>query len=205
MTNKEKFQNFWYYHKYHVLLGAFILIFIVMTISECAMKRESDLGIGYVSEVYKDCEPFRQTVSEVIEDVSGDGVSNATVSSVVFSETPQADVDIMMGQKAVVLFASGDYQIYIMDKEYFSAEVCREMFIDLSSMLPDEMREDAVLRGEEITAIKTTHSAFLNDNGFSGDNIYIGISGLINDNKDSEEAKLLLQNAKEFFENYIAK
>lgn len=205
MTNKEKIQNFWYYHKYQVLGSLVIILFFVMTISECAMKKDSDLSIGYISQEYKDTETFRQTVSEIIPDISGDGVSNAVINSVIFKEVPDMDTDMMMGQKAVAMFASGDYQIYIMDKEYFEADICNEMFIDLSPLLTAELKEGAIMRGGEIVAVKTQLSSFLNQNGFSGDNIYVGISGLIEDNKDNEKSIKLLENAKKFFKENIAK
>ena len=205
MTNKEKLQNFWYYHKFQVFGALFVLLFCVMTFSECAMKKDSDLSVAYISDVYKDCEAFRQQIAEILPDISGDGVSNPVINSVIFKEVPDMDTDMMMGQKAVAMFASGDYQLYIMDKEYFEAEVCNEMFIDLSPLLSEEMKDGAIMRGGEIIAIKTEKSKFLNDNNFSGENIYVGISGLIEDNKKSEKAIKLLDGAKKFFKENIAK
>lgn len=205
MTNAEKIKNFWYYHKFQVLGTLVILLFFVMTFSECAMKKDSDLGIAYISDVYKDTEAFRKSVAEVLPDISGDGISNPMVNSVIFKEVPDMDSDIMMGQKAVVLFASGDYQLYIMDKEYFEAEVCNEMFIDLSDMLPEEMKDGAIMRDGEIIAIKTGKSSFLSDRAMTGDNLYIGISGLIEDNKNNEKSIKLLEGAKKFFKENIVK
>lgn len=201
----EKLKNFWYYHKYHVLFAVFMLIFVIMTVSECVGRKKPDIGIGYVSISYIESELLSQTVSKDVKDVNGDGESYAEVTTVIFSEQPQMDVDISLGQKVNLMLASGDYQIYIMDKEFISTANCMDLFIDLSDMIPEEMKEDAVMRGDEIIGIKTTYSKYLNDAGVSGDNIYIGISMVVGDKKNDKDAHILFENAKEFFKNNIVK
>lgn len=203
MVSKEQFKNFWYYHKFHVLAGVFAAIFIVLTVSECAKNKEPDISIGYISSTYREHLKFEDELEKAVGDINGDGVEYAFCDSVVLSDVPQSDQDLMLIQKVSVMFASRDYDVFIMDKDFFEADVYGDMFVDLSDVLPAHMAEDAVkMRGKPM-AVKTTHCKFLNDLSFSGDDLYVGFSALRLSDEGKEKYETRHNALKKVFDDII--
>ena len=191
MTTKEKLINFWDYHKVYIIAGILAVIFVIFTVSECMSNKTPDISIGFIASEYKDTEKLEKMLSETLGDRNGDGVSYAFCDNVLLPKTPQNDGDAMLIQKVSVMFASGDYQMFIMDKEFFEADIYGEMFVDISDIITEEMAEDSVkMRGKSV-AFKTTHSKFLNDAGVSGENLYLGLIVIRESDKGKEKMELL--------------
>ena len=45
---KEKIDNFFYYYKFHVLIGAFILFFVIIFIKDMVIKIDYDYSIAFL-------------------------------------------------------------------------------------------------------------------------------------------------------------
>lgn len=76
----KKFDNFWYYHKWHVIVGI-VLIFaiVVCTVQACSREKE-DIKIIYAGPSFIDTEAYNElsnTFNSVLpEDFDGDGKKN---------------------------------------------------------------------------------------------------------------------------------
>ena len=205
MTTAEKLKNFWYYHKFHVLAGVLALLFVLLTISECMKNKVPDISIGYISGEYRDNLKLEEEFEKVIDDLNDDGEIYTFCDSVILPDVPQNDGDMMLVQKVSVMFASGDYDMFIMDKDYFTADIYGDMFVDLSDIAPEEMKSDAVLMRGKPVAIKTSHSKFLNDLSFSDDELYVGFCALRLGDEENEKRAERHNELKEVFENIILK
>ena len=51
---KKEFQNwwenYWYYYKWHTIAGIFVLVVLIITITECAKTVKPDLGVSIVTK-----------------------------------------------------------------------------------------------------------------------------------------------------------
>lgn len=122
-------KNFWYYHKYQVLIGFGILILCAYYLSELLGKREPDYELALVcSQTVGD--EFRaaletgleEKLAEKLTDVNGDGTVMVRVNSYYFgakdSFEEERDADRLMGG-AVQLAADlklGISMVYITDQ-----------------------------------------------------------------------------------------
>ncbi len=50
IKKSEKLENFWYYYKWHTIIGAFVLVFAVILTLQFCTKEEYDLHILYAGE-----------------------------------------------------------------------------------------------------------------------------------------------------------
>ena len=84
VTKKDKWSNFWYYHKKHVIIGIVLVALLGMFIYDMASKINPDytislvVGDGYMTE--QDTLELEQELARYGEDLNGDG---QTVVSVV--------------------------------------------------------------------------------------------------------------------------
>lgn len=75
-TPRSKWQNFWYYHKWHVLIFAFVCVVIGVFVREFAGRVSPDYQIGIVSESTVPqavLEEMQEQLSPYGEDRNGDG------------------------------------------------------------------------------------------------------------------------------------
>lgn len=119
-TPKEKRQNFWYYHKWHVLIGAFVAILLAFIVYDTVSKVEPDYTVGLVTE-YQMTEGQLQKLESNLQlaakDRNGDGKVKVTVSNYVVGNEqtdPQvvsANVTRLMGD-----ITSFDVNAFLCDK-----------------------------------------------------------------------------------------
>ncbi|HEX3039077.1 MAG TPA: hypothetical protein VHP54_02115 [Caproiciproducens sp.] len=75
-TPKSKWENFWYYHKWHVVAGVFILFVVLFTVYDFRSKENPDYEIGLITQV-----SYPSDVTDALEaqfaksgtDLNGDG------------------------------------------------------------------------------------------------------------------------------------
>ncbi|MBQ3081597.1 MAG: hypothetical protein IJC49_04010 [Clostridia bacterium] len=121
MEKKEKqsvlgwFSNLWYYHKWHILVGALVLLVLGVSVVQCAKNEKPDISILYVADYdlgntnRKEVEDF---IASYYEDVTGDG--RKTLSLVFMGENDKTTKDRL--QTEVV---AGEHTLYFVDKTNF--------------------------------------------------------------------------------------
>ena len=73
---KKKWDNFWYYYKYHVLAGAFILFCIIIFVKDMRGKVSYDYTVAFLGEygiAQEDSTKLQKWFEEHAEDLNGDG------------------------------------------------------------------------------------------------------------------------------------
>ena len=114
LTEKEKRQNWWHYHRIHVLVGVVILGLIGSFIWELVSKEEPDYQVAYIGEYAPpfDSEDNLEAILEArLPDRDGDGKVSVQVNSYVINDSdPNAYAsqvalagDIYLGSSSVFI------------------------------------------------------------------------------------------------------
>lgn len=115
-NKKKKWENFWYYYKYHVLLGGFFLFALVVFIHDMLTKPEYDYTIAVVGDMalYEEDKNSLQTwFKEHGEDLNGDGEIQVQVSDYYIPKEDEDPQILMANQtKLTVDMQEADSIIY---------------------------------------------------------------------------------------------
>lgn len=135
---KKKWDNFWYYYKYHVLIGAFALFCIITFAKDMLGKVSYDYDIGFLGD-YSLLEEDRTKIEEWFTkngtDLNKDGEVHVQIGDYFIPSEGQNGYDpqmVMAGQtKFTADVQSGISMIYFVSKK--SYEEFKEM-----DLFPDE-------------------------------------------------------------------
>ena len=75
-TSRGKWQNFWFYHKWHVIVGAAVLVVAVVLIVQTVMRENPDYRLAIATDIYisdSAVQQLEQELSKVGKDLNGDG------------------------------------------------------------------------------------------------------------------------------------
>lgn len=107
MTAKQKRQNFWFYYKWHVIIGIIVIAIIAFTIRDFANRVNPDYTIGVITFNASSTDVFEaleEPLAAFGEDLNGDGNVVVDVAQYDFSsEDPQ----MIMAASARLM---GDFQ-----------------------------------------------------------------------------------------------
>lgn len=169
---RKKIENFWYYHKFKVIVAIFAAIFIFLG-WKFDTGGVSDLEIGYVIENHKfilEGEKFEEIKAEfesLIHDVDGDG------------ENKEVLFTALIGQRIELEFGIGISHILLLDKEILTIFIDNPFFesldhyvekynIDISSY--PEVIADPLEKGEpKVYALPVKNMPLLLDMGLPED------------------------------------
>ena len=76
LTPREKLANWWFYHRFHVLIGALALLLVTYLIWQSAGTPAADYTVGWVGARELDsaaAEQIAQALAQYGEDLNGDG------------------------------------------------------------------------------------------------------------------------------------
>lgn len=147
-TPKEKRQNFWYYHKWHLLIGIAVAILLGFIIYDFALKVEPDYQIGLITEYdvpQADIQDMESKLALGAKDRNGDGKVVVQVSNYALGDSktnPQisaANVTRLMGD-----FTTYSNMLFICDDkgyEYIQKQDAWDS-TNVKMPLPDVMKYD---------------------------------------------------------------
>ena len=173
MTFKEKLSNYWYYYKWHTVIGALALVFLLITLVECAQKKTPDLSVAYAGYEYITTDEFQNDISEIVGDVNGDGIEYVFVDNITIPKEIKTEQDLAMNQKLILLFVDGETRMFILERDFMDAYV--DAFENLDGILPDDTLENALEYEGKKIAVSTLNCPKLEKYGLSKDNLYMGI------------------------------
>ena len=87
----KKFDNFWYYHKWHVIVALFLIFAIVVCTVQACQREKEDIKVLYAGTSFIDTEAYNDlnnTLSSLLpSDLDGDGKKNVgLIRYQIFSE-----------------------------------------------------------------------------------------------------------------------
>jgi len=150
-TPKGKWENFWYYHKFHLLIGLVAAALIFGFVYELTTKEEPDYQIGVLTETRFSDEAaavLEQKIARYGEDLNGDGRVIVRVNPyfIVMEEGKEVgDPSLQMASVAKFLsdLEMGDSIIFLTDETSFRAhQKTREMFSNLDGTVPEAGKEN---------------------------------------------------------------
>lgn len=129
LTQKEKRQNWWFYHKGHVIIGAIVLAIVASFIYSIVSKENPDYVIGLMTsyEVPTHAtEELERCITPYADDRNGDGkVIVHVYSYIVGEENPSTSEEMQRQQgnlaRFMVDFSSNTSMIFLHDPTSFEA------------------------------------------------------------------------------------
>lgn len=167
-TAKKKWENYWYYYKWHTLAGIFVLIVLIVSIKSCIARIDPDISIILRTDFYvtEDTQAkLKSAFTQYCKDYNGDKRVEVYISSFYFpTDKSKVDPQMQMAnqQKLIAQIASGEAIVIAGDKAYIDDMDKQKVF----NKLPNT----------DSTLIKLNDTEFIKSNGIKleGD-VYIGI------------------------------
>ena len=123
---KKKWDNFWYYYKYHVLAGAFILFCIIIFVKDMRGKVSYDYTVAFLGEygiAQEDSTKLQKWFEEHAEDLNGDGEVHMQIADysmpsddsetvdphMVMASQTKLTVDMQEGTSMIYFVSQGNY------------------------------------------------------------------------------------------------
>ncbi len=119
---KKRLENFWYYYRWALIGGIFLIVVLAFTISECAKRIPEDLTVSYYSEsaISQEVVSRMQTVfGASVEDLDGDMQKYVSLSPVSGKIDEMSEQAMAVQQKFQVELAAGSASAYVFDQGYF--------------------------------------------------------------------------------------
>ncbi len=130
-VDEKKVNNFFYYHKNHIIIGILAVLIIAYSLKGCIGQVKPDLNIAYMGDfVISNQDILAQNVKSAIPELKAVGVDGAVLSGKSDSEQ-----DIAMQQKAMILFAAADVDVFILDRTSFERFGKQNAFLSLDDMV----------------------------------------------------------------------
>lgn len=150
LSAKGKWKNFWYYHKFHLLIVLVLVALVAGFVYELTTKVEPDYQIGILTETkFSDdaASILEKKIAQYGEDRNGDGRVVVRVNSylIVMGENkPVSDPNLQMASVAKFLsdLEMGDSILFLTDSASFeSHQKTRQMFSNLNGTVPKHGEE----------------------------------------------------------------
>ncbi|MDF2685063.1 MAG: putative rane protein [Clostridia bacterium] len=138
---KSKWSNFWYYHKYHVIIIAFGVFVFFFLLFSFLFKEKVDLRIFYITE---DPVVFTEKVVNVTNaikkytpDLDGDGEVVVRVENIFIGEKHDSSAVYENKKKLMTIMRAGDCMFLIADKIGMEYLLEGESLADISDIATD--------------------------------------------------------------------
>lgn len=133
---RKKLDNFWYYYKFHVIGGIFILFCIGLFIHDMVSKTEYDYSIAFMG-TYPLIEEDKQMLQEWFEangeDLNGDGEVHVDIADYFLNEESNPQL-IMANQTRIMADAQEDISmIFFLNQDTKERFKDQEIFPEITS------------------------------------------------------------------------
>jgi len=182
--DEEKLKNNLYYFRYHIIVGLALLIIIAVSIRSCVNRVDPNLNVVFMGNLFcNDTEKLQADLISMIPGVEAVGTENLHISAQQEKQDPQ--MQMAMLQKAMVLVAAGDVDIFIMDKVNFEMYAVQGGFKKLDDFveqhnIPEEKQYKAKVENEDekeyVYGIDVLNSKMLKDANTVGQQLIAAIS-----------------------------
>ena len=185
---KGRFEYFVYYYKWHVIIGAVILLFGGSMIYDVVTQKDVALQVVYVNgfpnvETTEFMADFQKTIE--IDENKEETLLDDTFY--INAQSPSY-YDEQSIEKLLVMCSAGTVDVCVVDESYFGNMAEGGYFLDLSTVLSDEQMEqykdriiwydcpNNITEGEEAIAIEVTNaSKLISTQSFPNTKCYYGI------------------------------
>lgn len=122
-TFAEKWENFWYYHKWHAIIALFLAVTLIIATVQCAERESYDsefVLFSYNTFTAAEMDAVEAELEKYYPDLNGDGEVNVQVIDCSYSDKELSDQQAAKKQKLTAVLAShNNALIFIVDDETF--------------------------------------------------------------------------------------
>lgn len=172
--DEKKVNNFFHYHKTHIIVGIIALIVLITTVRGCVNRVNPDLFFTVIGDIYvTDVEKVQNGIKGILPESKA-----PQVDPIYLSEKTQGEQAYAMQMKAMTLMAAGDMDLLILDRVNFERFGKQGAFISLEDLAKElgidrEKNKSYVITPEEggkeaLYGINVTESAFLKQQDIKG-------------------------------------
>lgn len=139
---QKKWDNYWYYYKWHTIAGIFVLIVLVVSISQCAKRPNYDTTIALVTTnavMDTDQEALANCLSQYMPDVNGDGKHLVGLDNMYIGNGQNMQVEVMNLQAKI---AAGDELVFLCDDGGYAYLKKFNLFQTAASVAPGAPTSD---------------------------------------------------------------
>lgn len=119
--NKEfhaKWENFWYYYKYHVIAAVFVLVMIGVFINDKLQQIDYDYRIAAITEnnlTEEQISGLEKDFQNIADDRNKDGEVHVQITNYTISEDENANYQVKMANQTKLMadFEAGDSMIFM--------------------------------------------------------------------------------------------
>lgn len=179
--DEKKARNYIYYHKFYYIFGIIGLILLISLIKTTVFHVNPDVNIAFVGQIY-----YKDTIILAKKIKANDpSIKEISIDGVILTGDSKNMQESAMQQKAMVLFAAGDIDVFILDKANFDRYAPQGVFMSLDDLvlklgLDRNDYKDYILKARDEKAahlygIDIKNSKLLKDSEIAGDNLIVTI------------------------------
>ena len=197
-VDEKKARNYIHYHKFNYIFGVIGLIILIYLVKTIVFHVNPDVNLAFLGQIYySETSVLEKKIETTYPEIKAVGVDGASFSS--NSTNANSEQDSAMLQKAMVLFAAGGIDIYVLDKENFKKYADLGAFSSLDQLVvqlgidKSKYKDFSLTPKEEKSAhfygIDVSSSSILKLSKVSGKNMVAAIK--INSKKWDNAVKVL--------------
>lgn len=131
--DRKKAGNFFYYYKYHILVTIIVIIIIAASVYSIVTKVKPDITIGVLGEVHEQTtDTFKQKITKNIPEIKEVGLETVMLSDRI--NDPNSSMYI---QKAMVIFAASNTDVFLLSKYVFDRYAYDGAFMAMDDVAKD--------------------------------------------------------------------
>lgn len=128
--DEKKAQNFFYYYKFHMIIGLAVLALIVFTVKGCVERVDPDFTTVFIGQInYTDTDKLYKQIKDAVPDIKEPGFDGAFITA-----SGEGQQDYAMLMKSAAILAAGGTDLYILDKVNFQKYAKDGAFMSLDDI-----------------------------------------------------------------------
>lgn len=194
--DQKKVGNFFYYNKNYILIGIIVLLVIVFAVRGCVTAAHPDFSTAFIGQISYTAvtENLKKAIQAGVPEIKEPGFDGAYIPPDRSGEEDYAGI-----QRTMLIFAAGDQDMFIMDKNNFWQYAQEGAFISLDDIAgkigaDKDANKDFVLKARNdktahLYGIDISKSSVLKNSGVYGSEFIAAIPRLTK--KQDTAVKLL--------------
>lgn len=150
--SKKWWENVWYYYKWYIVGGIFLIILLIMFLAECVFNVQPDFTVTYIGGLENmgqvQAYQLEDRFATVTKDINNDGQKATKVNIIYLDKDSGSEEMAAMYNMADIEMAGGDAVVFLFS-ELFLDRYADYGFIDLSEYVQEFGIDESLLRYDE--------------------------------------------------------
>lgn len=210
---QKKWENYWYYYKWHTIIGIIAALVIAYTVYDKVTYVKPDFEIDAVTDcgfTYNSADMVENSLasSGTLDDINGDGKVKASVSyyTAGYSDEASKQADPSMMQIVQLRMAVGESPIILTDAAVVKVFDDQGVFMDITDLtdrLGIAQENRLISKDGAVIGINVAESTVFADTGIQTGELYLTLRNPTNDMKKNEKAMKQFDSAERIAEYLI--